>query len=159
MLVRNNRAAIDNWQQRVLFIRTSVLTLLFLKRTTRIRVLGRGCSTGLYVCFVTNLVDEWKVNVSILLKSGILSGEFNPEGRYLKEIMKLSWISPLKTMGRARWCHSAQWKRESGYKIVGLTQGSKFSPSLLSLREVWQLIGPYRNESQSFHLCLGIEKW
>ena len=72
--------------------------------------------------------------------------------------MRLSWISPLRLwikLGDTIQLNGS----ETGYKIVGLTQGNKFFTEPVVFTSFDDLLDLTRNlESQSFHLCLGFEK-
>ena len=148
-LVRNNRAAIDNWQATSVVLSDYAndnLTASFIpekdykeKRSEEAAPLG-------YMFAVTNLVDDSeKVNVSIFAQEwdDFISPSLT-EGRYPESddevVVDQSFENYGIKLGDAIQLNGS----EESYKIVGLTQGNKFFTEpvvFTSLTTYWILQG------------------
>ena len=148
-LVRNNRAAIDNWQATGVVLSDYAndnLTASFIPEKDYKNKSSEEAAPLGYMFAVTNLVDgSEKVNVSIFaLDWDAFISPSLTEGRYPEGddevVVDQSFENYGMKLGDAIQLNGS----ESGYKIVGLTQGNKFFTEpvvFTSLATYWTLQG------------------
>ena len=161
-LVRNNRAAIDNWQATGVVLSDYAndnLTASFIPETDYKENRSEEAAPLGYMFAVTNLVDDSeKVNVSIFAQEwdDFISPSLT-EGRYPESddevVVDQSFENYGIKLGDAIQLNGS----EAGYKIVGLTQGSKFfteSVVFTSLTTYWTLQGTLKSNKSISALVL-----
>ena len=130
-LVRNNRAAIDNWQATGVVLSDYAndnLTASFILEKDYQNKVSEGSAPLGYMFAVTNLVNvSEKINVSIFGQKwdSFISPDLI-EGDYPKEDDEVVVDKSFENYG-IKMCDVIQLNgNDTSYKIVGLTQGNKF---------------------------------